>query len=202
MRDNKGLEISEANQHTSKKTIFSKNTIIIIVVVVVVAVTALAIGLGVGLGLKSDSSVPGFATTVSPSALPVLPEQLTRIDCYPEQRWGDVDAPAEVVRDGCLRRGCTYDADQLLNPDVPRCYVSPDCSLGAGYRASEPEVRENGFRISLGRNQASKTASSGGGPQPDIVSTDAVFLVEYGDENVLRVKVCQVSSPYDYCFVF
>jgi len=140
------------------------------VVASALVVVVIALALGLGLGLKDRRPATSGRLLSDPDHL------LRRIDCYPEARWGR----GAVGRVECERRGCEFDPD--APPGVPKCFVSADSVLGAGYAATSVDRRPDGFTAEL-RTRARADADV------TIRPLNAVLDVEYAGENVLRLKV-------------
>ena len=183
------FEVSEVVDSSSRNRSFINNRKLMLIVLVVITGVIFVAMIWLVAGLESITASLEI-TTLSPP--PVHPGQLERIDCYPEMTLGIFRKREEVIRDECLRVGCTYDSGQLMNPEKPRCYISIESSLGAGYRVSKKYALENGFLVELKRNQliGTRRGSSADAPQPENVLIDSIVLVEYISDQVLRVKVC------------
>lgn len=137
-----------------------------VIVGILLAGVVLALGLvGLGLGLRHGR--------------PAIDSLLSRIDCYPEARWGG----GVVSRRDCERRGCVFDPVTDDDDGAASCYVSAESVLGAGYSMTNITRRRNGFTAALETN--SNHAQSDVTIQP----LNAVLDVEYAGENVLHLKV-------------
>jgi len=136
-----------------------------VIVGILLAGVILALGLGLGLGLRHGR--------------PAIDRLLSRIDCYPEARWGG----GVVSRRVCEHRGCLFDPVTDDDDGAAACYVSADCVLGAGYSMTNITRRQNGLTAALETN-SNHTQSD-----VTIQPLNAVLDVEYAGENVLHLKV-------------
>ena len=144
-----------------------KKCVVITVVVGIVVVVALALGLD--LALRDGA--------------PKTDHLLSRIDCYPEARWGR----GVIDRRDCEERGCEYDpSPRAIDVEAPVCFVSAQSVLGAGYSPNSVNEREDGFTASLRTNAPAKSDVT-------IQPINGVFEVEYAGENILHLKARAIT---------
>jgi len=130
----------------------------------------------------SANSTPTSATTTTTqpptTTPPYSPEELRRIDCYPEALENPDQFPVDA--DKCTARGCEFDASPTSGS--PQCYVSPDSGPGLGYSQGTVEKDDDeGMRVRLSPRQPSSRMKRQTG--------DVIFEVFYYGENKLRFKV-------------
>jgi hypothetical protein len=166
--------------------------LIIVCIVIVVCIAALALGLGLGLGLNKDddkvsigepSATIVYMNYTTVTSQPVTEEHWSRIDCYPEQKWG---VPSNDIKTACEARGCTYDP-AVPDISVPVCYVSTDSPLGLGYEVTDSSEADDvlTLRLQLRQQKNYVNRETTSRIQP---ADNAVLEANYLGENVLRIK--------------
>ena len=132
---------------------------------------------------KSASSDPGRGRWRENPPRQPTEEEKARIDCYPEDVWGNED----VTPESCSDRGCTYAESDV--DEVPTCYVSADSTMGQGYRVTAERPGDGGgFELEL-EPRAGKRANLFSRHKHRQNPVDVLFSVQYYGPNVVRIKV-------------
>ena len=145
---------------TTFKRSSSKGRIVLLVVVLLILAAGIA-GLIAWLVIRSRHN----------ASIQIKPEDLIKIDCYPEEMGNP------VTEEKCAQRGCVYDPH--VHEKIPKCYIPSDGEYG--YRVYDTSKTKHGFRYHMYRKS-----------KPGIYGNDIKELImdiEMRKDNLLRIKV-------------